>query len=131
MSGLCYLDASAFVKLTTAEPESPALRDYLRTRPAQVSSVLLDVEAHRVAARLGAEVTARTSRLLGSITLVPITTEIRAAARTVSPPSLRSLDAIHLASALALGADLGVFVAYDRRLLDAATDLGVPVASPT
>lgn len=131
MSGLCYLDASAFVKLVTAEPESPALRDFLRTRPGQVSSVLLDVEAHRVAVRLGAEVTARTARLLGSITLVPITAEIRAVARTVSPPALRSLDAIHLASAVALGADLGVFVAYDHRLLDAAAHLGLTVAAPT
>lgn len=131
MSSLCYLDASAFVKLTTAEPESPALRNYLHARPAQVSSVLLDVEAHRVATRLGADVAARTSRLLGGITLVPITMEIRSLARTAPPPSLRSIDAIHLATALALGADLGVFVAYDRRLLDAATDLGLPVASPT
>lgn len=131
MTGLCYLDASAFVKLTTAEPESPALRDHLRAQPAQVSSVLLDVEAHRVAARLGTDVTARTSRLLEGITLVPITTEIRRLARSTPPPSLRSLDAIHLATAAALGGDLGVLVAYDQRLLDAAAQLGLPVASPT
>jgi predicted nucleic acid-binding protein len=131
LSGLCYLDSSAFVKVLTAEPESAALRRFLQAQPAQVSSVLLDVEAHRVAARLGTVVATRTAQMLAGIALAPITPEVRSLARTLPPPSLRSLDAIHLATALALGSDLGVFVAYDRRLLDAAADAGLTVKSPT
>ena len=130
MSDLCYLDTSAFVKLLTAEAESEALRRFLRAQPTQVSSTLLDVEAHRVAARLGTVAAARTAQLLAGIALTPITPEVRSLARTIPPLSLRSLDAIHLATAVALGPDLGVFVAYDRRLLDAAADAGLTVASP-
>jgi len=131
LSDLCYLDTSAFVKLLTAEAESEALRRFLRAQPTQVSSTLLDVEAHRVAARLGTVAAARTAQLLAGIALTPITPEVRSLARTIPPLSLRSLDAIHLATAVALGPDLGVFVAYDRRLLDAAADAGLTVASPT
>jgi len=130
LSDLCYLDTSAFVKLLTAEAESEALRRFLRAQPTQVSSTLLDVEAHRVAARLGTVAAARTAQLLAGIALTPITPEVRSLARTIPPLSLRSLDAIHLATAVALGPDLGVFVAYDRRLLDAAADAGLTVASP-
>jgi uncharacterized protein len=131
MTGACYLDTSAFVKLVAAESETRALRAFLDGRPEQVSSIILDTEAHRAAARFGPDVASRADRLLARITLVPLNLEVRALARTVPPLALRSLDAIHLATAVALGADLGVFLAYDRRLLDAATDAGLAVASPT
>jgi predicted nucleic acid-binding protein len=118
------------VKLLAEEPESVALRAYVRSRPEQASSVVLDAEAHRVAARLGPAATARAGMLLGALTLVPLNPEVRALARNVGPATLRTLDAIHLASAVGLGTDLGVFVAYDQRLLDAATAAGLPVAAP-
>jgi predicted nucleic acid-binding protein len=130
LTGVCYLDASACVKLVSPEPESDALVEYLRDRPEQVSSVVVDVEVSRAAARLGPIAEAGARLLLATITLVPMTADVRALARTIPPPVLRSLDAIHLATAVALGADLGVFVAYDQRLLDAAVDAGLPVASP-
>lgn len=131
MTSVCYLDASACVKLVSPEAESDALVDYLRHRPEQVTSVVADVEVARAAARLG-PIAAQGARLLfDTVTLVPLTADIRALARTIPPRTLRALDAIHLATASALSADLGVFVAYDRRLLDAAADLGLPVASPT
>ena len=57
--------------------------------------------------------------------------EVRSVARSIQPPTLRALDSIHLASALTMASDLGVFVAYDRRLLDAAADAGLAVASPS
>jgi len=131
VTGLCYVDTSAFVKLLTAEAESPVLRAFLRDRPDQVSSVILDVEAHRVATRLGVVPSNRAPNLLEGLALVPLSNPVRALARGVGPPVLRSLDAIHLATAMSLRADLDVFVAYDRRLLAAAADLGLPVASPT
>lgn len=131
MTGVCYLDASACVKLVSPEPESDALVDYLRHHPEQVTSVVADVEVARAAARLG-PIAAQGARLLfDTVTLVPLTAEVRELARTMPPLTLRSLDAIHLATASALGPDLGGLVAYDRRLLDAAADLGLPVASPT
>jgi predicted nucleic acid-binding protein len=55
---------------------------------------------------------------------------VLAVAAVLTPPSLRSLDAIHLATALRLGDDLGVFLAYDERLLRAAAAHGLPVAGP-
>ncbi len=131
MTGACYLDTSAFVKLIAAESETRALRAFLDSHPEQLSSIILDTEAHRAAARVGADVASRADRLLTRITLVPLNFEVRSLARTVPPMALRSLDAIHLATAITLGADLGVFVAYDRRLLDAAAEAGLAVASPS
>lgn len=127
---LCYLDASACVKLVSPEPETAALIRFLRDHPHQVSSVAVDVELHRAAHRLGPVASQGAQRLLANLSLVPLNVEVRLLARTIGPPSLRTLDAIHLASAAALGDDLGVFVAYDRRLLDAAVDAGLPVAAP-
>ena len=128
--GICYLDASAFVKLLSPERESIALKEFLEDHPGQTSSAILDIEAHRVATRLGPAVEARVARLLAPLNLVPLNAEVRALARIVAPPALRTLDAIHLASAIGLGADLGVFVAYDNRLLEAAAQAGLPVAAP-
>jgi len=131
LSGICYLDASACVKLVAPEPESDALVEYLRDHGEQASSVVVDVEVSRASARLGPIAREGARLLLGTLTLVPMTTEVRTLARTLPPPALRALDAIHLATALVLGSDLAVFVAYDRRLLDAAADAGLTVASPT
>jgi predicted nucleic acid-binding protein len=128
---LCYLDTSAFVKLVVDERESEALREFLIEWPQRFSSVLLDVEAHRLAQRTNRATTVRTDRLLRSLSLVPVSPEVRSVARSLPPPTLRALDSIHLASALTMGSDLGVFVAYDHRLLDAAADAGLPVASPS
>ncbi len=69
-------------------------------------------------------------RLLAGLNFIPMTPELLDRAGTLGPTSLRSLDAIHLASALTLGAELTAFVAYDRRLLNAARDERLPVATP-
>lgn len=127
---LCYLDSSAFVKLVVDESESDPLREYLADWPQRFSSVILDVEAHRLALRTSRGASVRTEQLLRSLSLVPVSPEVRSIARSLQPRSLRALDSIHLASALTMASDLGVFVAYDRRLLDAAAEAGLPVASP-
>lgn len=128
---LCYLDTSAFVKLVVDERESEGLREFLIEWPQRFSSVLLDVEAHRLALRTNRATMVRTEQLLRSLSLVPVSPEVRSVARSIQPPTLRALDSIHLASALTMASDLGVFVAYDRRLLDAASDAGLAVASPS
>jgi len=64
------------------------------------------------------------------VVLIAIENPILEAAASVGPQTLRSLDAIHLATAQELGDDLGVLITYDRRLAEAAAELGLPVASP-
>jgi predicted nucleic acid-binding protein len=123
---LAYLDASAFVKLVLDEPESvaldAALDDWLWT-----SSALLDVDAtlavrRRDPARLDA-----LKALLGAVRIIEIDADIRRAAGELTDPGLRSLDAIHLATALSLGDRCGAFFAYDERLITAARAHGLPV----
>ncbi|HVA26465.1 MAG TPA: type II toxin-antitoxin system VapC family toxin [Chloroflexota bacterium] len=125
-----YLDSSAFVKLVAPEAESAALRDYLQTWPRSVSSALLRVEGLRAARKAGAAAFAAARLRLHGMGLMPIDDVVLNEAAAVGPHMLRSLDAIHLATAQQLGDDLGVLVTYDRRLAQAATELGLPVASP-
>lgn len=127
-----YVDASALVKLVFDERESAALRAFLDARRPLVSSQLAVTEVGRVARRVLPSVAARrqVSEVLDRVTILAVTRAVVEHAVSLDPPLLRTLDAIHLATALSLGADLGVFVAYDRRLLTAARAAKVAVASP-
>lgn len=129
-SGLAYLDASAFVKLVAAEPESQALRAELIAWPQAIASELLEVEAQRFAQRYGGTAPRLVSSALRRVTLVPMSSEIRRLAVAAQPPELRTLDAIHLATALVLGSTVGAFFAYDKRLASAATAAGLAVLAP-
>jgi predicted nucleic acid-binding protein len=129
-AAFAYLDASAFVKLVVREPESDALARALEEWPRRVSSALLVVEAVRATARVSAEAVQRAERLLGGVTLLPATLDLLRSAARLAPARLRSLDAIHLATALSLGAELGALFAYDERLRAAATELQVAVEAP-
>lgn len=127
---LIYADSSALVKLVIEEPESQALAAHLVGRPRLACSRLAIVEVHR-ATRLAndsPEVAAAVERLLSSTMLLSIDDDLLEAARTLTSKTLRSLDAIHLASALRIEAE--EFLAYDRRLLAAASDLGFATTSP-
>src|ERR1700736_4244233 len=99
---VAYLDASAFCKLLTAEPESIALARALSNEHTWVASELLVVEAKRVALRLGGDAPARARDELERVALVPFTDVVRAAAGKLEPAALRALDAIHIATALEL-----------------------------
>jgi len=129
---LAYLDASALVKLVVREPESAALARELERWPAQVSSVLSTVEVPRATAKAaaGAEALERAERLVRQLGIVALTDELVRIASTIEPLALRSLDAIHLASALSLGAALEAFLTYDRRLAEAASAAGLEVLAP-
>jgi len=96
-----------------------------------VSSALLEVEALRACARYDNERVERARVGLQGVSLVPLDGAVLRLAANLPPPGLRSLDALHLATALSLEADLGVMVVYDRRLADAASGAGVAVAAPT
>ena len=130
MSAL-YLDSSAFVKLAVEEPETAALRGFLADRAGRrVSSALLRTESLRAVRHLGADALATVREGLRRIDLVAIDDRILEAAGTLEPRVLRTLDAIHLATSLAVGDDLDTIVTYDDRMVEAARFLGLSTATP-
>lgn len=118
------------MKLVTPEPESAALEAELARFAGAVASELLEVEATRVGERLGGTTPAMVAEGLRHVTLIPISPQIRRRAGRLRPPELRTLDAIHLATALAVGSELEALFAYDQRLVRAAADSGLRVSSP-
>ncbi len=132
MSGsVAYLDSSAFVKLLVAEAESEELRLSLLRWPRRASADLLRTEAQRALRRAGrADLTGAARRLTGTLDLIRLDSPLLERAGELEPPELRSLDAVHLAAALALGPDLGVLFTYDDRLRAAAELAGLDVRSP-
>ena len=129
---VAYLDSSAFVKLVVAEPESRALRRAIARWPQHASSTLLRTETIRALRRSGntGQVPAA-RRLLRGVRMVRIGEPLLDWAADLEPSELRTLDAIHLASALEIGQDLGVMIAYDIRLKIAAQAYGLAVESPS
>jgi predicted nucleic acid-binding protein len=129
---MIYLDSAAVVKLVHAEPESQALRDWLdeRAETGWVSSVLVEIESFRALARHAPAAVARLHPVLDQIELIDLSPRIRILAQTVQPVTVRSLDAIHLGTALHARPMLTSFVTYDKRLLDAATTAGLPALAP-
>jgi predicted nucleic acid-binding protein len=127
---LTYVDSSAIVKLAVSEPESSPLRRYLSRKPL-VASALARTEVARALLPLGSEAVERGEEVLKRIQLLRVNDRILIAAGKMTPSELRSLDAVHLASARALGRGLRCVVTYDARLADAAKAIGCTVASPT
>ena len=130
MSAL-YLDSSAFVKLVVEEAETTAVREFLASHGARrVSSTLLRAESLRAVRHLGPDALATVREGLRRVDLIGIDDRILDAAGTLEPLVLRTLDAIHLATAMAVGDDLAAIVTYDERMIDAARLLGLATASP-
>jgi uncharacterized protein len=125
-----YVDSSALVKLAVREPESAALRRYLGRRRPLVCSALARVEVARALMSLDTEATRRGNEVLARIDLVRINDRILHAAGAMVPPELRSLDAIHLATAQQFADELRGIVTYDNRMATAAKALGLRVAQP-
>jgi predicted nucleic acid-binding protein len=134
MAARIYLDTSAVAKLFVAEKETPDLRQWLANRseaPLLVSSALLGVELVRLLGLVNpAMIGAAESFLAADIDIVEITPPVLGDATRVPPPQLRTLDAIHLATALDLGDSLDVMLTYDKLLGDAARAAGLAVCSP-
>ena len=130
MSAL-YLDSSAFVKVVVEEAESAALRAFLAgSSGRRVSSALLRTEALRAVLHVGPDALANVREGLRRVDLVAIDDRILDSAGILEPRVLRTLDAIHLATALAIGDDLDAVVTYDERMLEAARLLGLVTATP-
>ena len=129
---MIYLDSAAVVKLAHVEPESSALRGWLddRAETGWISSVLTEIESFRALARYAPEAVSRLPAVLDQIDLIDLDPPIRILTQAVRPAAVRSLDAIHLGTALHARRALTSFVTYDKRLLDAARTAGLPAGSP-
>ena len=127
---LTYVDSSAIVKLAVAEPESAALRRFLSRRQPLVTSALARTEVARALLPSGREAVARGADVLRRIQLMRINDRVLRDAGGMEPAELRSLDAIHLASAQQLGPSVSQIVTYDERMAEAATSLGWSVTAP-
>lgn len=129
---MIYLDSSALVKMIVEEAESTALAEWMLARASStmISSELARVEVMRTMRRVHPDAIDEAALLLESIDLLAIDREVIGIAADLEIADLRSLDAIHLATAALLGDGLEQFVAYDRRLLEAASARGLPVVTP-
>lgn len=125
-----YLDSSAIVKLVVREPESDALRGYLRGRRPRVSSALARTEVMRALLDKGDAVRKAGRRVLADLDLVRVENRVLDLAGGLLSVQVRSLDAVHLATAQRFGADLGRLCTYDERMREAAEVLGMPVIAP-
>jgi uncharacterized protein len=131
-----YLDSAALVKLVRREPLTADLVAWLAARPQAplVASALVEVEVPRALRRSAPQALPGVPALLARLYRLEIDAAVRAAAARFDDPLLRSLDAIHLATAQLLAAEPGAgfiaLVTYDKRLLTAAVAVGLPVAAP-
>lgn len=126
-----YLDSSAIVKLVVREAETDALRLHLDHHDVLVSSALARTEILRAVSRHGIRERRTAQLVLQRLDLLKITDDILSAAGQIQPASLRTLDAIHLASAGAFSASLSHLICYDARLAEAAVAHGFSVTAPS
>jgi predicted nucleic acid-binding protein len=118
------------VKLVVEEPETAALRELLKRDADQVASAIVEIEVVRAIRRALPELTAQAQRVVAQIAVVDPSEAIRARAALLEPVMLRSLDALHLATALEMGDDLDGLVSYDGRMSAAAETVGLVVLAP-
>jgi hypothetical protein len=131
VSRATYLDSSAIVKLAVREPETTALRRYLRGKSSLVTSALARVEVARALGPLGLAAVERGNDVLARLEVVRVNDRVLRAAAVMPPLELRYLDAIHLATAQQLDEDLARICTYDQRMAAAATAVGWKVDAPT
>jgi uncharacterized protein len=127
---LTYIDSSAIVKLAVAEPESAALRRHLSRHRQLVTSALARTEVARALLPSGTEAVARGELVLRRIRILRINDRVLSEAGRMIPVQLRTLDAIHLASARLLGSAVQRIITYDERMAAAARGSGWQVSSP-
>jgi predicted nucleic acid-binding protein len=126
-----YLDTSALARLIVRETETAALGQWLHQRTAQlwVTSIIGRVELLRVARRFASAMNGA-RLLLAGLDTIPLVDHVADLAQAAGSVTLRTLDAIHLASALSVRDELTAFCCYDHRLLDAAKEAGLPIHTP-
>lgn len=126
---VAYVDASALTKLVLDEPDSGAMRRWYVEHERVVCSRIGIVETRRAAGRSEHD-PAHLDLVLSSLEVIELDAGIARRAASIGPAALRTLDAIHLATAMILEAELDALVTYDDRLADAARAIGLPVVRP-
>ncbi|GAA4027092.1 type II toxin-antitoxin system VapC family toxin [Allokutzneria multivorans] len=128
---MIYFDSSAMIKLVLQEPESAAFREWVSEvrHETSISSSLIRVEVVRAASRYGADASARARSVLAGLETMPMTYALLDEAAAL-PLQVKSLDAIHLATAIRLRSELKAFVSYDKQLIAAASVVGLNVETP-
>jgi uncharacterized protein len=129
LSALAYVDTSALVKLVLEEPDSPAMHRWHAETERMAISRLGVIETARAAQRQPHD-SDHLERVLASVVPVELDAAIARAAASIPPAALRTLEAIHLATAMALLPELDAFVTYDDPLAEAARAIGLPVVRP-
>lgn len=127
---MLYIDSSGLVKLVLDEPHSLLLRASIRPEASLASSALAVVEVLRALGQHGEGALDAGRELLDRINLVEVSRSVLDTAANLPPMVLRSLDAIHVASALLLGDECEGVVTYDARMQQAARDAGFAVLAP-
>lgn len=125
-----YLDTSALAKLILVEAESDVLVEHVRGVERVITSELAKAELVRAVSRVEPERLPLVTELFTRVDVIPVSSNILTASGHLQPAGLRTLDAIHLASALLLRDELDAFVSYDERQIETAIALGFPVVSP-
>lgn len=127
---IVYLDTSAVGRMLLGEPDAPAIVHHLAAFDQRVASRLLRVELRRLALREGC--LAEADQLLAGIALLPLDDALLSAAETLPPPTVATLDAIHLATALRLASAgrLDAVMTYDRRLAAGVRAHGLTTIAP-
>ena len=128
---LIYADTSALAKLILEEPEAHSLAGFLDDVDVLITSRITQVEVVRAASRHPHPTDDSLATITERLVFRELTPDLAAAAARLMPPELRSLDAIHLATAIELAPELDAFLTYDRRLAAAATQHGLTVAAPS
>ncbi len=129
MTNLAYVDASALVKLVVDETDSPAMLRWYVEAERLITSRIGVVETIRASSRREHD-PVRRARVITDVEVYELDDAIAGVAAALRPPQLRTLDAIHLATAMALLPELDAFVTYDDRLAEAARAIGLPVVRP-
>ncbi|MFD3405179.1 type II toxin-antitoxin system VapC family toxin [Kribbella sp. NPDC058693] len=132
---MIFLDSAAIVKMIRREAESAALESWLANQEDKelVASSLVLTEVPRALRRSDPARLAAVPTVLARLDRVPVDDTVLATAAAYADPMLRTLDAIDLATAQSLvleGIELTALVTYDKRLLTAAAEIGLPTAAP-
>jgi predicted nucleic acid-binding protein len=127
---MIYADSSALVKLVAPELESDSMRAFADSPGQLFTSVIGATELRRAVRRTHPTRAGAAEELLNLISTIGLSKEIVRLASVLGPPSMRTLDAIHLATALTVSEQLDAFVAYDKQLIEAAETAGLTVISP-
>jgi predicted nucleic acid-binding protein len=127
---LIYLDASALITLLAGRQYAPELRRFLAGRPGTPmgTSTIGFVETVRALDRIG-DYPHVMRDLVQNFTEILVTEEVRDGAALL-PAGVRTLDAVHIASAQVVGSSLNTLISYDNRTLDVARSVGLPTAAP-